>query len=151
MKGKTFAFRDQMTLLDAKGDPIAVCLRKFEFIGQTFKIYSPRPLFPGQAPSDRDYKGKHLYTFAKVQRQPLTTEQQVTYANGSAPTYTVHRAGGLWPKKRVVKKHGRTAAFMEGGTWEGNWNSYLLTVNPGIDPCLIVCLTAICDEMDEDN
>jgi hypothetical protein len=149
MKGKVFGLRDQMVLLDGNNIPVAVCLRRLELVGQTFKIYSTRPLYPDQRPSDRKYNQYVLYTYAKVERIPLSTVQQVTFDNESSPSYMVYRAGGLWPKRRVVKLHGRPAALMEGGTWEGNHNSYLLTVNPGIDPCLIVCLSAICDEMDE--
>jgi LURP-one-related len=151
IQGKAFAFRDQMTLLDAQGAPIAVCLRKFEFIRQTFKIYTLKPLFQGQRKSDRDYNGKALYTYAKVVRVPFSTQQDVIFDNRESASFTIHRAGGYWPKKRVVRRQGVTAAMIEGGTWDGAWNSYLLTVNPGIDPCLIVCLTAICDEMDEDG
>jgi hypothetical protein len=123
IQGKVFGVRDQMVLLDGNNNmPVAVCLRNFELVGrQTFKIYSTRPLYPGQKPSDRKYNYHVLYTYAKVERVPFSTEQQVTIGNESSPSYTVHRAGGrLWPKKRVVKRHGRPAALMEGGTWEGN-------------------------------
>ena len=67
-----------------------------------------------------------------------------------ANEYTIHRSGAFWPKKRVVKRKGVVAAKMEGGTWDGNWNSYKIAINPGIDPCLIVLFSAICDEMDEE-
>ena len=40
VKGKAIAFRDQMALLDGNGRLVAVLLRKFELMGQTFKIYS---------------------------------------------------------------------------------------------------------------
>ena len=151
MQGKTFALRDCMTLLDANGKPLAVCLRKFEVIGETFKIYRTEPLFAGQKPSDRRHdNGIPLYTYCKVERVPFSPIQNVTFDNEQSPSYTIHRAGGLWPKQRVVKRYGMPAARMEGGTWDGSWNSYLLTINPGIDPCLIICLAAICDEMDED-
>lgn len=151
IKGKAIAFRDQMALLDNAGNPIAICLRKFEFFAQTFKIYTLRQIHPNQPKSNRDYNGQPLYTYAKVERAPLTTIQQVTFEGETTPSMTISRAGGLWPKKRLVKYRNRPAAYMEGGTWEGNWNSYLLTVSPGIDPCLIVCLTAICDKMDEEQ
>lgn len=151
VQGKVFAFRDQMTLMDATGrKPLAVCLRKFEFIGQTFKIYTPWPLYNGQKPSDRKYSGRPLYTYANVERVPFTRHQQVTMAHESSPSMVISRVG-WFPKKRTVMKHGRTAALMEGGTFDSGWNAYRLTVSPGIDPLLIVCLTAICDEMDEDR
>lgn len=153
VKGKAWSFRDQMALLDGDGKPIAVCLRKFQFgFTETFKIYTTTPLYPGQKPSERTYNSTvPLYTYCQVERVPLSTTQQVTFANETSPSYTIHRVGSWWPKKRVVKYHGQPAAIMEGGTWDTNWNSYLITVNPGIDPCLIVCLCAICDEMDEEN
>jgi hypothetical protein len=150
VRGKAFALRDQMVLENGNGEPVAICLRKFEPIGQTFKIYLPQPVYPGQIPSKQNFQHHKLYTYCQVQRKPLTTEQQVILEGKSQPEYTINRAGSLWPKKRVVKRRGRPAALMEGGTWEGNWNSYLLTINPGIDPCFIICLAAICDEMDED-
>jgi hypothetical protein len=150
IKGKVLAVRDQMVLLDGNNTLVALCLRKFELIGQTFKIYTTHPLYPGQKPSERKYNQYALYTYAKVEREPLSTVQQVTFDNETSPSYTVHLAEEeLSPKKRVVQRHGRPAALMESGTWEGIWNSYLLTINPGIDPCLIVCLTAICDKMDD--
>ena len=158
IRGKVFAFRDQMVLEDGMtGEPIAICLRKFEMIGQTFKIYTTQPNFPGQRPSDRKHNNTPLYTYARVERVPFSTEQRVfmeqahQHSSQQLPSYTVNRAGSMWPKKRTVRRQGQPAAFMEGGTWEGNWNSYLITVAPGIDACLMLCLSAICDEMDEDR
>jgi hypothetical protein len=153
IQGKAFAFRDQMVLKDGEGRPVAVILRKFELLKRTFKIYITQPVYPGQAPSDRFYEGHRLFTYASVERKPYTIDQYVFVGRQTAgiPEYTIHRAGSFWPKNRVVKRRGLTAALMSGGTWDGNWNSYLITVNPGIDPCLMICLTAICDEMDEDK
>mmetsp|Transcript_36977 Transcript_36977/g.66528 ORF Transcript_36977/g.66528 Transcript_36977/m.66528 type:complete len:122 (-) Transcript_36977:271-636(-) len=77
--------------------------------------------------------------------------QEVFMDGKGDPEFAITRAGGMWPKKRLVKRRGIPAALMEGGTWEGNFNSYNLIINPGIDPCLMVCICAICDEMDEQN
>jgi hypothetical protein len=118
---------------------------------ETFKIYTTKPLFPRQKPSEMAHENNaRLYTYCTVERVPFSTVQNVTFANEQSPSFTIHRAGGFWPKQRVVKRRGIPAALMEGGTWQGSYNSYLLTINPGIDPCLIICLAAICDEMDED-
>ena len=151
VKGKVFGIRDQMTVMDPLDatKPLAVCLRKFEFIGQTFKIYTLDPLFEGQRPSDRTYSNRPLYTYAKVERVPFAKRQQVTFANQSTPSVVITRRG-WFPKTRTVTNHrGQQLALMEGGTFDVRWNTYKLTVRPGIDPLLIVCLTAICDEMDE--
>lgn len=153
IKGKTFTMRDQMTLVDGNGMMVAVCLRKFEMIGQTFKVYVPSPRYPGQTPSNQKYNGRAVYTYCEVTRVPFSTSQEV-YMDGNSiqcgsPEFVITRAGGIWPKKRLVKRRGIPATLMEGGTWEGNCNSYKLTINPGVDPCLMVCICAICDEMDE--
>jgi len=150
VKGKVFGIRDQMTLMDPHGAmPLAVCLRKFEFIGQTFKIYTLEPLFEGQKPSDRKYNNQPLYTYAKVERVPFARRQQVIFANQSTPSVIITRQG-WFPKTRTVSNtRGQQLALMEGGTFDLRWNTYKLSVRPGIDPLLIVCLTAICDEMDE--
>jgi len=153
MKGKVWGMRDQMTLVDGRGQMVAVCLRKFEFAGQTFKIYVPNPRFPGQKPSNQQYKGANLYTYCEVQRVPFSMSQEVYLdgKRGGSPEFVITRAGGMWPKKRLVKRRGIPATLMEGGTWETNFNSYRLTINPGVDPCLMICICAICDEMDEQN
>jgi hypothetical protein len=141
---------DQMVLLNGRNTPVAVCVCKSVLFGQAFKIYSTHPLYPGQQSSDRKYNQYALYTYAKVERVPLSTQLDVTFDSEPSPSYTVHRERGLGPtQKRVVRRHGQSAALMEAGTWEKDWDSYLLTINPGIDPCLVVCLFAICDEMDE--
>jgi hypothetical protein len=155
IRGKDFSVaHGQMVLVDGNNMPVAVCWRNSTLFGQTFKIYSTQPLYHGQKPSDRKYNQYDLYTHAKVERVPLFNMQQVTFENESSPSYTVHRARGLGPKAHIVMLHGRPAALMEGGLREegnANWNSCLVTINPGIDPCLIVCLSAICDEWVKDS
>ena len=149
MKGKVFAMRDQMTLVDGAGNTVAVCLRKFQMIGQTFKVYVPNLVFPNQSPSAQKHNNQALYTYCEIRRVPMSMSQEVIMDGRSVPEYTITRAGGFWPKKRTVKKKGIPAALIEGGTWDTNYNSYKITCNPGIDPCLMACLSAICDEMDE--
>jgi hypothetical protein len=149
MKGKAWALRDQMALLDANGAPIAVCLRMFDLVREIFKIYTLHKLHTGQTRSEQQYNGQHLYTYAEVRRVPFSSEQQVIFEGDTGgPAMSIHLSG-IMPKKRTVHYRGRPAALMEGGSWNGAFNSYLLTVCPGVDPCLIVCLCAICDEMDE--
>jgi hypothetical protein len=165
MKGKVWALRDQMTLLDGSGRPIAVCLRKFALLQEIFKIYTLHPVYPGQSPSENKYEGRALYTYAEVKRVPFSIVQEVRFETDRIPKYggqqqhqqpptpvsmTIARSSFM-PKKRTVFYRQRPAALMEGGNWNGHFNSYKVTVGPGIDPCLIICLTAICDEMDEDR
>lgn len=151
VKGKVFAIRDQMALVDGDNNLVAVCLRKFEVIGQTFKIYVPKSVLKDQQPSKQDYNGKKLYTYAEVRRVPLSMSQEVIMEGRAAPEFVITRAGSMWPKQRLIKKKGKPATLMQGGTWGERFNSYKITVNPGIDPCLMICVAAICDEMDEQN
>jgi hypothetical protein len=148
IQGKAFGFRDQLALVDAQDKPIAVCLRKFGFGVEIFKIYTLHPLYDGQSPSQHDYQGKRLYTYAEVSRVMMSTHHEVRFDNMTSPMFTVHRTG-FFPKSRVVKQRGAVAATVNGGTWGGNANSYKISLCPGIDPCLIICVTAICDEMEE--
>jgi hypothetical protein len=148
IQGKAFGFRDQMTLVDAQNMPIAVCLRKFGFGVETFKIYTLHPLYDGQTLSQHDYQGKRLYAYAEVSRVMMSTHHEVKFDNMTSPTLTVH-CTGYFPKTRVVKQRGVVAATVNGGSWGGNVNSYKVSMCPGIDPCLIICVTAICDEMEE--
>ena len=149
VKGKTFAIRDQMALVDGDNNLVAVCLRKFERMGQTFKIYVPKPVLKDQQPSKQDYNGKKLYTYAEVKREPLSMSQEVFFEGRAAADFVITRALPLYPKQRLVKKRGKPVTLIQGGTWGGNYNSYKITCNPGIDPCLMICIAAICDEMDE--
>ncbi len=149
VRGKVFAMRGQMALLDGDDNVVAVCLRKFEVVGQTFKIYVPKPVLKDQKPSKHDYKGQKLYTYCEVKRVPMSYSQEVIMEGRGTPEFVITRAGSIWPKTRLVKKKGKPATLMEGGTWGGNFNSYKMTCNPGIDPCLMICVTVICDEMDE--
>ena len=150
IKGKTWAVRDAMALVDGNGHVIAVCMRKFDLLVETFKVYTPFPSLPGQAPSQQKHDGKNLYTYCQIRRIPLSYQQEVIMEGENAPTYVISRSGSLWPKTRTIRKKGRVAAMLEGGTWAGIRNSYKITINPGIDPCLILCFCAVCDEMDED-
>ena len=148
IKGKVWTLRHEMVLQNGiTNKPVAVCRRQFQLVGDTFKIYTTTPVYPAQTRSDQTYEGSPLYTYASAAREPFSTVQSVNLTRGG--TYTVHRAGSWWPKKRVVKKDGRIAALMTGGTWDDNWSSYLIEVNPGIDPCLMVVMCAIFDAMDE--
>lgn len=150
--------RDQMVLVDGTtcsgAPPIAVCMRKAKLFGQCFKIYSTRPFYPSQRPSKSHRYNHHhaLYTHAKVEQQRTAPSSrrrgqlQVTFASATSPSYTVQHLG---PNKRVImRQHQKLAASIQGGFYQGKWNSHLITIVPGNDPCLMLCLVAICDEMD---
>jgi len=90
IQGKVWGVRDQMVIMDGNTQqPVAVCLRKFEFIGQTFKIYTLRPNYSGQRPSERRYKNQALYTYARLERVPLSTIQNVFLEGQMRPSYTI--------------------------------------------------------------
>jgi hypothetical protein len=143
--------KNEMILLDGNNAPVAACLLKSGLLGQSFQIYSQHTMYPAHR-SERKYNQHALYTYAKVEKTPLTNVVELTFESEPFPSYSVHRAGEKGQiRKLVVKRNGRPAALIESGTWEGDWTSYLLTINPGIDPCLIICLCIICDEMHEEK
>ena len=151
VKGKALSWKHQMALLDGNGKMLAVCLKKFTYLQRVFKIYLPYPTRPNQKPSEQMYSiGQKLYTYCEVRRIPFSRTQEVWLDRAQSPTWPIQRKGWL-PKSRVVKRtDGRKAALIEGGTWSTNFNVYTITVSPKEDPCLMVLLCAIFDEMDED-
>ena len=90
-----------------------------------------------------------LYTYAKVARRPFGSILDVIMDNQKTPSFTIQSVGVLGPTKRTVKYHNQPVALIEDGGFVVNSISYLITINPGIDPSLIICLTAICDKMEE--
>ena len=153
-KAKMFSIRDELILLNgATQEPVCVAKSIFTAgFSRIFHIYSPKPVYNGQEPSKQKYNDQDQYTYAIVQRDCCSTEQAVhLIKDDNKFAYTIHRSSNWWPKSRTVQKDGVTCALMAGGTWEFNGNSYKITVCPGIDPCLMIMLCAICDEMDEDQ
>jgi hypothetical protein len=153
VQGTILSMRDRTVLLNGRTNlPVAISMRKFDLWKQMFKIYTTYPIYNGQAKSDRKYDNDQpLYTYASIERIDHccdTAKINVTITHDTAQ-YEIRRSGSYWPKKRVVFKDGRVCAFMEGGTWEGKRNKYKISINPGIDQCLIVMLCGIVDQMDE--
>ena len=164
-------------LLDA---PIAVCLRdddddeNDDGPSSCYRIYTTRPNYPGQRPSERRYGRHRLYAYARVEqmqrgrrrrcatRSKATTtgRRQDVFLEGAErrglrrrgrPSYTVHRqtaprgGGGM---DRLVRYRGRAAGRSSRATGGVRSGEHEMTVLPGVDQVLVICLTAICHEMD---
>mmetsp|Transcript_9154 Transcript_9154/g.21823 ORF Transcript_9154/g.21823 Transcript_9154/m.21823 type:complete len:167 (+) Transcript_9154:833-1333(+) len=149
VKGKATSMRDEMALLDGNGEALAVCRKKFEFAATTFKIYVPKPVTVGQPPSQQTYSGRRLYTYCEVKKEMLNGIKVYMEEQKNVVAYEIKRGQTVFGKKRIIKKRGVPAALIVGGVREGQWDAYEIKINPGIDPCLIMCICAICDEMDE--
>jgi len=65
----------------------------------------------------------------------------------SSLTYSIHKVAPhpsrQFPTKHIIKYQGKAVA----STRYGKGNSYMLTVYAGTDPCLMICLAAIADEV----
>eukprot|EP01083_Nonionella_stella_P249458 862582_1 len=155
IKGKRFTRKDEMALLDGNGNILVVCLQKFDFGGKTFKIAVPQPVFAGQQPDEmfrlHHHTHRHqaipMYTYCVIKHVPFHNGQDVFMASSmgnmmSTPAYEVRRLPGFGPKKLVMKRTGMEAPL---AMVEGN----MLNVNPGSDPCLMICFLAVSDEMDD--
>jgi hypothetical protein len=134
--------RHVFTLFDTSGSLLAACLRMRTSNGGRYKIYTSQPVFPGQIPSKQVYNGDRLYTYAEV------TRSQVTLTSGGpkplSPYFSVYGS----ESRRVVKRDGVIAASIE--LWEesGQYGRRKVSICPGIDPILILCLTGIFDNLD---
>lgn len=65
----------------------------------------------------------------------------------STPTYTIHKVvshpSRSFPTKHIIKHQGKPVA----STRYGRGNSYVLTIDAGVDTCLVTCFAAIADEI----
>lgn len=144
---ESVAARNQLILLDGENIPIAICQRKLEGIRQVFYIYTTRPVHASQIQvKNAKYKNQSLYKYASVKRRPCSNQLRVTFEGESKPSLMVHRTNH---STKIISYRGQSAALTEDDGWDGSWNSYLLTVRPGVDPCLMLCMTAISDEVEE--
>jgi uncharacterized protein YxjI len=151
VKGKAFSMRDEMVIQNGTTkEPVVVCRKKIQF-GTTseFKIYTTTPVYKEQVRSGQKYnKTQDLYTFGSVERKFCNSIQYVHMTRGS--NYTIHRGGSWITRNRVVQRDGLTVAMIGSGFFaDGLPDAYIIAINPGIDPCLMVALCVICDELDE--
>ena len=142
IKGKRFTRLDKMGLYDGEGKILAVCIQKRDFGGKTFKLCVPEPVSAGQPP-DEVFNHQPMYTYCIVKHVPFHNGQDVFLAGKDVPEYEI-RVGGFGPRKLVMQKRGVQSPV---ATVEGK----MLTIQPNYDICLMICLLAICDEMDDDH
>jgi hypothetical protein len=140
----------KMTLLDDKDVPVAVCIRetKTSCLPVSFKIYTLHPLYDGQAPSSHDYEGKRLYAYAEVAKATSSSNPMAKLDNETDFSYQMITTR-FFPPIVVVKRCGVVAATIRAGTWGGNHYTNKISACPGIDPCLLLCINAISEKMDE--
>ena len=143
IKGKRLTRLDKMGLYDGEGKLLAVCIQKRDFGGKTFKVCVPEPVYVGQQP-DEVFSEQSMYTYCIVKHVPFHNGQDVLMAGKDVPEYEIRRIGGFGPRKLVMQKQGVQSPV---ATVEGK----LLSVQPNFDICLMICLLAICDEMDNDH
>lgn len=149
IKGKAAMIfsKDQMDIIDADTkDPVAVLFRNTSMpLVNRFKIYTPVPLFDGQEPTfvykKEDESKISMYTYAGVNKpggRGVWTVVMDNAAEGDKPAYSCKEEHS----KAYIYKSGRQCAYVQKGTQ----NSLILKINPGVDPLLMVCITAILDE-----
>lgn len=155
VKGKAGRFsKDQMDVIyKPTQEPVAVLMRYRDNVldeRDKFKIYSPVPLYQNQRPEIQYGESKTpMYVYARVHEKTkqgliifVTLDHPTSDADATtpAPTYTCRPE----KTKKYIYKGKRQCAFIRDGTQ----NSLLIKLNPGIDPVLILCISAILDEMD---
>ena len=143
IEGKRISRRNEMALIDGTGNVVAVCIQKSEFQGKAFMMCIPANAFPGQDPIELHH-GVPLHTYCLVRQGIMGTEVYMA-GKDAVPEYEIRRAGGFSNnKKLIVMKRGdySPSAIMEGDR---------LTINPGRDPCLMICICAVCDEIDAEH
>jgi hypothetical protein len=137
---------------------LALCLRAFG----ADTIYTLAPSYTGQAPfAYQKYKGESLYVYANVERKRqrievrLGRDAEEKTKSKSLPTFTIRSTKQRrWIQNRngnVVATVDRMVERIDEGTGHHNFVAYTnsrLTISPGLDPCLVVFIAAMVDEMD---
>lgn len=142
-----------MTLLrNNDGAPIAILLKMWGRAALTFKVYALKPLYRGQRYSgQRSDDGRPLFTWAGVVHPPFSL--QYVMQTGDGTLYVADRVGlVLGPMEFKLKRNGVTCAMMqlESNLQMFDGNVWGIKIAPGIDPCLIICFTAIVDAIIEE-
>lgn len=148
VKGKLFE-SNEVVLEDASnGVPVVVLERKYATAGNTFNIYTTRPVYSNQKPANLLKYKQRLYAFATVIRRGKVLS--VVKEGQSEPSYTIHKVlpnpSRRFMTRHIIEEEGKKVAF----TRSGQGNSYILTMLPGaVDACLMISLAIISDEMDK--
>ena len=135
------------TVVDSAGQPLAFLMtgekeRKEGFSKSSYKIYSPRPLFVGQAPVPPTPAGTRplavpgTYHWATVTRAPFTFKTKVTDANGS-PLGEGFMYMGFKPQLSKFTRNDGTGAMWCGKTSDKRHD---VRVANGADALLAICI-----------
>jgi hypothetical protein len=137
------------------GKPVAVCLKDSS---ERIVICGFQPLYPGQEPTvDKRYdRPIYAYYFFKQRNDNMYASYKVAVVNekGNA-AYDIHQGAkglGLRIQEHIVRFHEKPCALIEypkDKDFSGRRGAYHITVNPGIDPCLIIFLSILCVFMDK--
>lgn len=154
--GRVFTMRDRMVLYSAAGAPLAVIMRMMFTIVPAFYIYAFKPRVQGQRESGEVEDNRPLYSWAMVEKEVCTCMQKrytlhMAVGNDNfRPAYTAETPGGMTPGF-TVQKGGKGCCHVDREMFQWEFaNMYAVTISPGIDPALMVCFTAIQDEMKEE-
>jgi len=124
----------------------------------TFKIYTFRSFQGNQTqkaslpPSRIHQNGQPLFEWAEVVEQTKDGDQFYTMnTSDGVSSYKAVRAGPMLGVRqlKIFRNDLQCGRIREDPHWSDAEDVYQLTVGPGIDPCLLVSLTAIIDEMIE--
>ena len=152
IQGHLFSVKDCIMLEDASGRPIAVITHDPWNAG--FIICGTYPLRDGQPKSDRfQIHGKPLYPWAKVmprEREGIqiyilmmrTPDEDFSLVHFKAiPVGPV-----VGPQSRVIQYRGKEVGFIRSQKEEqaqSEQHTTVMILAPGIDPCLMLCFSAI--------
>ena len=147
IRGRLFESNDVVLEDATTGKMVAVIVRKYATTGNIFTIYSTHPVYTNQTPAKLYKYDGRLYHFAEI--KPCDKVLNVVMEGESDPTYIIHRIAPhpsrQFPTKHVIKRDDKSVASTR---YHGEGNSFILTVDQGVDPSLMICLAIIADEVD---
>lgn len=126
---------------------IAVCSKEALENGFIYKIFSCRPILPGQKPAKKTSNSRMgLYEWAEVVGAPCALQYPMCVWDGTSfvPSYVGKR--GISSRRFIFEQANRPAGLME--RTRNNWK---IEVAPNMDPCLILLFAAIVDDLNQEE
>lgn len=133
------------------GKSVAVCLK--DSSGRIV-ICGFEPLYSGQDPTIDKHNDRPIYAyyFFKQRNDNMYASYNIAVVNEKGDAaYEVHQGAkglGLGLQQHIVRLHQKPCALIEDPRDKDFSGSYHITVNPGIDPCLIIFLAVLCVFLD---
>jgi hypothetical protein len=140
----------KMVVLRDKSRQVAVCYKMIDdsYLMGKYKIFSPKQLYPGQPPA-QTIGGTILFRWARVVCSEFTTTLQIWNGSCYNAIYT-SECNKDTQTTVLMNLKGQPVGTVQSSTM-GAVNGWHIDVSPDINRVLVLCFTAILDDVEFSN